>query len=323
MPSLAPVDVEKSRRDGEHHDRNAAFVSSTHSSTSAPNHKPSHSQGYVSPYSQSSLSLTYLANAASKELGTPPDSRRASGEEKDSIVGQTTRQSLPSISEALGIDNNSSSNNRTTSNGSVQTSISQALPPPPATLHTSDMASPISSIRTYATEPAQPHGQSYTTKYGPSFGQPVTTSYAPPDPGRAALSGLRPALHLHTPQAPTYAQGSVSEHTHSNPSPIHERSQHPPPPATVPATIHYGYTPYPPRNSSGGSGSSSAAFGAYHASGSKVAWDTDPNTSSRYRTVEKTYGESVKRHLDLYDLESALNDVSTRHILRRNHFDIC
>lgn len=295
MAPLAPLEAGGPRRDGDSHlDRNASLVSASHSSSNAPNHAAHQPQGYVSPYSQGSLSLTHLANAASKEFGTPPDSRRASGEEKDLIAKQNTKQSLPSISEALGIDNNNASYPPMGPSGS------QAAVQPGKT------TPPMSTMRNYAAEPVQPHAEPYASKYGPPYAQHSSPApYAIPDPTRSALSGLRPALHVHTPQVSAYA--SSHPRPNSNASPATERPPQTSTSSAAPTTFPYGYTSYPPRYAQ--SASTTSSVPAYHAGG-RAGWETESHSGPQYNSGEKTYGESVKRHLDLYDLESALNDVS-------------
>jgi hypothetical protein len=88
----------------------------------------------------------------------------------------------------------------------------------------------------------------------------------------------------------------------------------PPPPPTFP----YGYTPYPPRYAQS---SQTPTSGPIYQPSAQFAAPPPPTPawkqegSTRYsdeRSPSAPYGESVKRHLDLYDLEASLNEV--RHL---------
>lgn len=79
-----------------------------------------------------------------------------------------------------------------------------------------------------------------------------------------------------------------------------------------PPSFPYGYQPYPPRYAQPTPPSSANAGPIYQPSLSSAA---PPTPSAGWKSEggrygeERPYGESVKRHLDMYDLEGALNDV--------------
>lgn len=242
---------------------------------------------------------------------TPPDSRRTSGDESDS-VRQTTRQSLPSISEALGVDNHTP----------YQAPPATHLPP-----RSPAPASPTSaSRRPYALEPSQSHQQygSQPAQQYSSFRQDSAGphSYPPQDPAKSAYEpapDIRPPLHLQTSQPKPRPTQSTA---HAHPPPTSSAYEQPtsnssagsmPPPSS---SFSYGYSQYTPRYAQSNRPSSHASGPIYSPSAqygppptASTGWRADP---SRYGVDERApqiYGDSVKRHIDLYDLEAALSEV--------------
>lgn len=88
-----------------------------------------------------------------------------------------------------------------------------------------------------------------------------------------------------------------------------------PPPA--PPSFPYGYTPYPPRyGASAPAVAPTVAGPIYQPSVTHGAPQTPAAPSwksengAKLLSEERIYGDSVKRHLDMYDIEAALTDVS-------------
>ncbi|QIW96124.1 hypothetical protein AMS68_001642 [Peltaster fructicola] len=291
LPALEYTDAEKAKREEELYQLRHTVTKTPLSSSTAVSTEPTYSyQHGPHPYSHATQAAILAPNTGS-ELGTPPDSRRPSGE-KD-VATQPSKQSLPSISEALGVDNQTS----------YQTPLpTQQAPPPPllplqAPLHKSlGPSSPVPTMRAYAADPPQTHAE----PHGPTYARSATPKYE----ARSLFSDVRPALHLSTNGPPPYLPGPGSTsytHTTNSSSPVYERSQ-----GSGPPSFTYGYTPYPPRYQSSGS---SNAGPIYQPSSVTTAPSWKSDNSSRHQ--ERSYGESVKRHLDLYDLESGLNDITS------------
>jgi len=83
----------------------------------------------------------------------------------------------------------------------------------------------------------------------------------------------------------------------------------------APPNFPYGYTPYPPRYAQPASSSSNAGP-IYQPSLSNAApltptasWKSDGSSTRYGGSDERVYGDSVKRHLDMYDIEAALGEV--------------
>lgn len=273
------------------------------------------------PYSQPPPPASHHANAwPGAQLGvrTPPESRRASGEEQD--AKQSTRQSLPSISEALGVDS--------------QTSYSASTPAPPsaALAHPAHQPSvaPSSPKRSYAMEPPplpqNAYGSNGTYPTYPQYRPeaPVQQSYAPHEPPRSAPTPERPPLHLQTSQASSQGQQPQYNYPTSTSPGFEQRSAHTAG-STGPSSFPYGYTPYPPRYAQPTPPASVTNGPIYQPSANYPAPHT-PSTSwkpdgSRYGDARPAapaeYGTSVKRHMDMYDLEGALTDVSIMFTFQR------
>ncbi|KAH9821451.1 Glutamate-cysteine ligase [Teratosphaeria destructans] len=148
--------------------------------------------------------------------------------------------------------------------------------------------------------------------------EPHPHTYPPQEAQRAPYGPERPPSHLPgsesaarpTQPAPTYPYPPTATGGYDHPPPHPAGSM--PPPSSVP----YGYIPYPARYSqptpqvSGSSGpiyQPSAHYPATPAPGWKAEvarYGPDDATDSR------DYSTSVKRHLDMYDLEGSLNEIA-------------
>lgn len=270
-------------------------------------------------------------------LLSPPDSRRTSGDEKD-VYKPVARQSLPSISEALG----------------AEQSLPYAgpVPPPPS--------APAPTSQHYAPTNASPSDSrkrpfepdSYSAQGPPNpFSQPhspyVGTSAhvpppPPPPPPQTQLDSVpRPPYDAHPPYPSSQHNPRLpSLHpikTTQSPPPSVARqpySSYPPapppvydPPAPQPAEpVHhqYGYSkahypsyPPPPPVSNGPPPAYPPQTSTYSAPPRYYPTSLRDNTEARLeekklnRASLAPYGESVKRHLDSFDLEASLNEVSS------------
>ena len=310
LPALSYLDVDTAAREVESPQTRSAGVPQSHHSApiASPTYYPSHPPP---PYSHPAPPHTNSWPGARAPVHTPPDSRRTSGEDSD-YLKKTSRQSLPSISEALGETSYSSS-----------TSVAQ-----PPLQSTAPSSPPLSAKRTYGMDPPQPqnpYANNPSTKY-PSFRQDPAgpQSYPPPEPAKPAYAPsqeTRAPLHLQTTQPPARTQQPASYSYTQTTSPQYEQQQSSQSTGTMaPPSFSYGYTPYPPRYAQPTSSSSHSSGPIYQPSTQFAApptpspsWKAE-NASSRFgaddRSSAPTYSESVKRHLDLFDLEGALNEVS-------------
>lgn len=275
-------------------------------------------------------------------LLSPPDSRRTSGDEKDP-QRPTTRQSLPSIHEALGSEQSMS--------------FPSSVPPPPALASapqhylpaSATTSSPDQRPRTYPPEFNGSQGPSnpYTHPRSPFLGTPNSQGPPPPPPppppphtqidslprpsfseGRPSFSGpphnpKLPTLHpLKTTQSPppSGSRPSVPYPSYPPPSTTYENSA---PQSAGPMNHHYSYSQYPtsyPQSAP----SASAPNSAYPPSTSTYSappryppptWrDSSELAHLEEKKINRSslapYGESVKRHLESFDLEASLNEMA-------------
>lgn len=278
------------------------------------------------------------ANAAPGSLAgllSPPESRRTSGDEKDAHKS-AARQSLPSISEALGAEQS--------------LPYPGPVPPPPSVpAQASQHYVPVSANTSPSDSRKRPFEPDSYSAQGPSnpFSHPrspfisTSASQVPPPPPQSQLdSTSRPAYEAR-PQYPKTQHSSrlpslhAIKTTQSPPPPVARPnlpySSYPPapspayePPAPQPAepmNHHYGYPPqytsYPV--SAPAPAGPPAAYppstAAYPAPSRYYPTSLRDNTEARLeekklnRASLAPYGESVKRHLDSFDLEASLNEV--------------
>lgn len=321
LPALSYLDIDKQKREeAAYADRNTGAAQ--HAPTASP--VSQYPSGPPPPYSHSAPQLANTWSGVKPTAHTPPESRRTSSDDNENTK-QSVRQSLPSISEALGVES--------------QTTYPQSLPtshPPSHSTHVSQPQaaappSPSAARRTYAMEP--PHQPSYgnTQSYSlSSFRQDSAgpQSYQQPEikPLQTSQTEARPPLHVQTSQppprdhltgVPSY-QPPASSH-YEQPSSHSAGSMGPP-------SFPYGYTPYPPRYAQ--PAAPNHASGPIYQPSTQFAAPSTPSStwksesgSSRYEADDRApapspYSESVKRHLDLFDLEEALREVCSITILQ-------
>jgi len=315
LPALAYLDVEKGQRDDDaSQNRNSGPPQSLPSVTTA---SPTYAypSGPPPPYSKPPPTSHHANIWSGPQSGvhTPPESRRTCGDEPD--AKQATRQSLPSISEALGVD----------SQTSYQTSTSAHHAPPISTSH---IATPLSASmspgsaakRSFGMEHPPAPASSYTPNGNhsapPSFRhEPGQHLSFPHETSRSTYASDRPPLPLQTsdhgprppPPSSTY---SYPSHLSSGYEPTSHAAS-----SMAPPSFPYGYTPYPPRYAE--PTPSSVPSPIYQPSANHTAPSTPwrPSDAARYGQDDRArgpvdYNGAIKRHLDRYDLEGALNDIS-------------
>lgn len=311
LPALSYLaDVDKVKREEEayqnRHTGNGTPQTLSTSAGASPTYQfPS---GPAPPYSHAhGIPPTNSWYGATHGVSTPPESRRTSENEKD---GAKQRQSLPSISEALGID-------RETSSTTAAPQSTAHLPQPTAP------RSP-SPRRAFPMEPPQAPPNSFS-QYSQFRSEPATY----PEPTRTAPAAYpsapeaKPALHLQTSQPLSAARPLAQANTFSRPpeppsstfesTNSHSNGTMGPPPSTFP----YGYTPFPPRYANPTPPSSTSSGPIYQPSVYNSAQPSQPGWKSEGRYDDRpagqaNYGDNVKRHLDFYDLEAAVNEVSPK-----------
>jgi glutamate--cysteine ligase catalytic subunit len=281
------------------------------------------------------------ASAVPAALGgllSPPDSRRTSGDEKESHR-PTARQSLPSIHEALGSEQSLSS-------------YPAPVPPPTALTSAPRHYHPASAATSPTDQRSRPFPPELHSTQGPSnpFSHPrspylpTSASHAPPPPPppqqihpdplpRPSFSSPRPPYSTpqHNPKLPTLHPLKTNQSPPTHSSRPNAPYSYPPPASTYEASAppssasmsHYSYPQYssnyplsaPPQSAPNSSYPPSAT--TYSApprypppsswrDGSDVARMEEKKIN---RSSLAPYGESVKRHLESFDLEASLNEV--------------
>jgi len=268
------------------------------------------------PYSQPPQHANIWLGAQSTR--TPPMSRRPSVGEQENIkqTVNTVRQSLPSLSEALGVDSHNSYPARPPL-PPVSHAPSVAPSPPPSTVRSFGVEAPHA---THPTAPALPPHPSYRPEPPTSPQDSARPSYTSPSD--------RPPLRLQTAHPPARQQQASYPPHPSDISPAYEQPPTQAPNAMGPPGFPYGYAPYPPRYAQPAT-SSTTVGPIYQPS---VAYPAPQTPSSTWKSENATsrvgsddrpaapadYSTSVKRHLDLYDLEGSLNEVSLTAEIRQD-----
>ncbi|KAK4982883.1 glutamate--cysteine ligase [Elasticomyces elasticus] len=321
LPSLAYLDAEKIRREEEYQLRDAGPLVAgmptvaAMTATTYPSGPPPPYHSHQPPTAHSKLLPTTLHLVAH----SPPEPRKKPEHEKDPL-SQQPRQSLPSISEALGVEQPHAYAPQTPA--PAPTRQTYQAPTPPSPLPT--------ARRSLGMEPPSGPTNSYSQPTSQSQYQ-APALYSVPEPSEASISQYPhpqhprlPVLHGQTSQtlAPL-AFHQTAPYAHPlNPSPTYDYPTQAG--ASIPASgFPYGYTPYPPQYAFPASGTSSNGpvyqpSSTYSAPSQPLpAWKSEPGASGfapdtrrDSRSNSSTYGESVKRHLDLHDIEGSLNEIS-------------
>ncbi|KAL9630521.1 MAG: hypothetical protein Q9164_006372, partial [Protoblastenia rupestris] len=322
LPSLGFLDLEKIKRDpGYIHNVPA---NSAISMPAPPLVSPSTTySGPPPPYS-------YPSSAASSVVGcnhgisgvqaignsTPSQNRQTSGDDKDTSYA-VPRQSLPSINEALSISS------LITTTAPPRTSYSTQSPTSPIYRNHTDAAprTPADSIPQQSPRDARSHdamNRTSTATYSP---RPVNHYDVNPLPTTNSFNNFPSSLPPRTIPSPlSYPRPGVSIIQQRHPlSPINNNL--PPPPSRPEPTsgAPFGYQTYQPAYSYPPSTPSATAFRTPVLQ--QPTWRSANPDLERAEEVRKAtskesppnrpaYGESVKRHLDIFDLETSLNEIA-------------
>jgi hypothetical protein len=318
LPSIGFLETEKIKREeAEYQRRNAAAAMV---SPSFPYSCP------PPPYSHPPT-----ANAAHPPpsgLISPPESRRTSGDEPAPV--QSTRQSLPSIHEALG-GSDPALPSYPPQTAAPPTSA-PAFYPPPNTGSMTDLhrRSFTSGPPPPAQEPHHPYSQ--PSPHSPFTSRTPQAMHAPHTPSSTADILSRPPLYApqQHPKLPTLQpiRTGNSPVTSLRPSLAYQPQQSSPAydshPASqsAPATAQYGsgFSQFPPSSFSFNPptpGSTYPGTAPPRYPPGPPTWRQDSAARSEDRQQDNRmggmpplpYGESVKRHLDNFDLEASLNEV--------------
>jgi hypothetical protein len=330
LPPMGYLDHDKARRDEDvYQDR---LTGAPQVLPPPPAASPAHQYpaGPPPPYSHPAPPTQYFSNNTSStpaNMRTPPESRRTSDNNEKEAIKQTVRlslPSLPSISEALGVES--------------QPTYRPSLPP--QTTPSSTHAPPTHSLaaspspRSHRMEPPQQPAEQHTapTSHFSQYRQDAQRhpSYPSADASRPSYADSRPSVHMQAPRSPP-PQRSVHHPSQYAPtaaprSPAHEQPPQHPTGAMGPPSFPYGYAPYPSRYAAAAPPPAPSPAGPiYQPSLSNPAPSTTPTNwkaeNARYGGEERTYGDSVKRQLEMYDLGGALSDVSdfaTKLLRRKN-----
>ncbi|KAL8995965.1 MAG: hypothetical protein Q9169_004412 [Polycauliona sp. 2 TL-2023] len=323
LPSIAYIDLDKIKREN-------SFYTSRHPTSAAP---PMPAPALISPssmYSGPPPPYSYPSSTASSVVGghangyisSPTESRHILNEDQKEPQ-QITKQSLPSIHEALNRD-------QPISITSLLTNTTPAPPPSTQQAHYLPNHSPVS-----------PGYRSY--KEPLSAGPPINPTGAHSSP----IHRSEPPRILHSPRSATDTTSN------RQPSSATRESHFPPmlPPRTIPSPAPVSRPPMPASNFRHSSPTyepvprTTAAMNAPHAypsyptphsygtsmppmissrqspSPSNVLnWrygEPEADRSEEHRRVavkehleKRSFGEAVKRHLDNFDLETSLNEIA-------------
>ena len=336
LPPINYLDIEKIKRESAVYNHNGP-VTSTVQMSAPPLVSPS------SMYSGPPPPYSYPSSAASSAIGdgrggpgiapgnymSPPETRRSS-DEKEPPASQ--RQSLPSINEALNTGEQQPI--------SISSLLSTSAPSHKITLVTKSPTSPVNRpfldslpkgppdffpqhTVSLNHRPQEQPEQSTRPIYSPGV---VTSHGESRFPTINSLSTARSYDSFHTSKQPTTAP-PPTDYSRPGASPIQNNPGSSPSTEThsrsvAATTAPYGYSTYQPAYAyppSSASGIPSYRRPTAH----QPTWrgmggDLDRPEEMRRATKESppprpAYGESVKRHLDIYDLETSLNDVSIFH----------
>ena len=331
--------MEKIKRENSYN-HNIPITSALHM-TAPPLISPSIYSGPPPPYS-------YPSSAASSVVGggggggggsgpgtggaghyiPPAETRRTSGADKEHLPA-THRMSLPSISEALTGDQQQPI--------SISSLLSSNTPQPKFSLMPKSPASPVgrSYLDNFPKGPPDSFPQHTSSSYRPP--QPSDRSSGPnysprtaPSLGESRFSAM-PSIDSHQPVPPP--PRTVSSPSHYSrpgaspiqpqqnfvpPSPMHENTGRAVPPAPN-ASFGYGvniyqpaYSYLPPTPGVPSRRTPTLPPSTWRSTAPEIERVDEMRKATAKETSppRPAYGESVKRHLDIFDLETSLNEVS-------------
>jgi hypothetical protein len=255
-------------------------------------------------------------------LLSPPESRRTSGDEKD-VYKQAARQSLPSISEALGAEQTLPYPGPVPPPPSAPAPSSQHYAPVTATTSPSDSRKRPFEPDSYSAQgPANPFSHPRSPYIGAPASQVPRPPYEPQPYSTQQHSSRLPSLHpiktIRSPPPPVARPNPPYSSYPPAPTPAYE----PPAPPPAEPMNQYGYSQpqyasYPPSAPAppGPPAAYPPSTAAYPPPSRYYPTSLRDNTEARLeekklnRASLAPYGESVKRHLDSFDLEASLNEV--------------
>lgn len=326
LPPMKFLDSDQFKREeAEYHNRYSAMSAKSVASSTAASPTFPHPAGPPPPYSN--LPPLPSANVHPTSTSHFSDTRSQSGDEKE-ILKPQTRQSLPSLQEALGVEQSVSH---------LSESATYPTAPHPAAL-APVTSSPLPPSRTaHAMDPPSgPHNPymhpTTHTSYQSLPRAPV--SHHPAEAVERRLSDEREHANYHArpAQSDSVARSPITgsgyrapPRTYPHPEPSVYESM---PPASAPPaqrSFAYGYAPYgpPPQFAPPPAPPSSLAPQIYQPSVTQpppgqhpASWRAEGSTAGPVDAARsnvapsRPYGESVKRHLDMYDFEAALNELA-------------
>jgi len=327
LPPIGYLDMDKIKRESSIYGIQNAAVTSALNMSAPPLTSPS------TVYSGPPPPYSYLSSAASSVVGgggvsggpapggyaSPTHNRQTSGEDRESSHA-APRHSLPSITEALRSDQSISI-----------PSLLTTAPPSQKPYATQSPLSPVS--RPFLNTPLKAPSENFPTQnfserrtYDPMersnrpiFSPPPATNYAAnPSSVTNTYDSPRPSLPPRTNASPSnYSRPGVSIIQHRPPpSPVYngkQTSRSPPPP-----NAPFGYTTqptafsYPPTTAGITSFRSPVSQQPGWRNGNadlERAEEVRKATAKESPRARPAYGESVKRHLDIFDIETSLNEV--------------
>lgn len=255
---------------------------------------------------------------------SPPDTARTCHDDKDRLASGLSHQSLPSIQEALQITQGEQQQNI-----SISSLLSSANPAPSKPSHTTrspPREMPRSHVQASPTGPPTSFSPHRTTDYRPyeSMDRSSRPNYSPAPPHHH-VANHSPVIQSRVTQYPiepprAMASPPTSYHrpglsTIPPTSPVYTQ-----PPSSTPTTsTSFGYQTYQPACSYP---PTTPTVPSYRSSlPQQSTWRTSNPDLERAEEVRKAmakasppslrpaYGESVKRCLDIFDLETSLNEV--------------
>ena len=277
---------------------------------------PSIYSGPPPPYSYPSSTASSIVGVNNGYI-SPPESRRATEEEKEPAPPPKL-QSLPSIQEALGNDQHISISSLLSKSAAVSQASQPASQPSPT--------SPIPRSRPDLAHVKAPvsfsHGYPSAYRAPEHLEKPSRPQYSPRLPSDIRLHHFPPSS---TPQYPAQqlSRTSSSPMIQSRPTAFagQQRQSSPPydsgPRSTQSAASQYAYSPYHPTYAHPMPSSGVPTYQppplqppTWRSVGSDVDRAEEARkAASKGSPKYQAFGETVKRHLDIFDLETSLNEV--------------
>ncbi|KAJ5626218.1 Zinc finger NHR/GATA-type [Penicillium lagena] len=246
-----------------------------------------------------------------------PESRRAVEEDKDK---QAPRQSLPSIHEALGNDNPLPYPAPTSAPPSQP---GHTAPPPSHLIGRSSAEGPSGPPNPFSNPPAFPHqpqlagGSIHTQDSRNTSLHSLNSGKSPTQSAKTGITSVSGSQNSsgYDYSAPTSAGSVASPNGYGHFPPTNYTFQSQPPPSTSSyPPAHYDNRPY---------------MGAPWKPGAEPARVEEAKGGFVGRPIPgQPHGDSVKRHLDVYDVETSLNEIAelsnrtldfSRHYAARAH----